>query len=147
MNIVSNFGICFDPIADKIFNLCAFAMLMTAPDLALPMFPFLLIIIREVGISGVRVILLSSEERIIVPAERFGKWKAAFQFALIFIFTAVLCAKAFNLPEWIFRTMRPPITAFLFWAVSLYTFASSWTHLWINRRALLAAWNGTGRKG
>lgn len=139
MNLVSAFGICFDPVADKIFNLCAFAMLAPHPSLALPMFAFSLIIIREVGISGIRVVLMSAN-RILLPAERFGKTKSGLQFALILIFTFGLWMESagWGRPVWLER----PYPARAFWLVALFTFASSWVHLWRHRKALTAAWEG-----
>jgi len=139
-NQVSAFGICFDPIADKIFNLGAFAMLLKAPGVDLPVFPFLLMIIREVGISGVRVLVLSSR-RTLIPAERFGKAKSALQFILIFTLTLGLWARQAGSAEILEWCLRPPFPAAAFWAVALVTFASSWVHLWRHRQALREAWD------
>lgn len=130
--VVSHFGICFDPVADKIFMLSAFSALVSHPKLGLSVFPLILIIVREILVSGLRVILLVAKTGLL-PAQRFGKLKSSLQFGFIFAASLFLWARSFN---WTFDLRFDLI----FWAVSLFTLVSGLPYFWQHRAALAQAW-------
>ncbi|MEK7287220.1 MAG: CDP-diacylglycerol--glycerol-3-phosphate 3-phosphatidyltransferase [Elusimicrobiota bacterium] len=131
-NLVSQFGICFDPVADKIFMLSAFSALVAGRYFELPVFPLILIIIREILISGLRVILLVSGESLL-PAQRLGKIKSCLQFGFIFIMSVAMWLGSLGL------NVDLPF-GLLFWAVGIFTVASGVPYFWRHRPALARSW-------
>lgn len=86
--IQSNFGKCFDPIADKLLVSVALLMLVNfANGNLLILIPAIIIICREVLVSGLREFLASLQ--VSVPVTRLAKWKTAIQMIAI---TALLLA-------------------------------------------------------
>jgi cardiolipin synthase len=78
----SNFGRCLDPIADKLLVIVAIVMLINAShgDLLI-LIPGLIIICREVLVSGLREFL--AELRVSVPVSNLAKYKTAVQMTAI----------------------------------------------------------------
>ena len=74
---VSDFGKAMDPLADKFLMSSAFIML-TSQGL-IPGWMTCLIIGRELGITGLRTILVG--EGVDISASTLGKWKTGFQIA------------------------------------------------------------------
>ena len=91
-NLITDFGKLMDPLADKILTASAFICLI--PFGALPAWAVIVIISREFLITGLR--LLASSKNIILPAEKLGKHKTAWQMATIIYFLLLLA-----LSEWI----------------------------------------------
>lgn len=86
--IQSNFGRCFDPIADKLLVSVALLMLVNfANGNILILIPAIIIICREVLVSGLREFLAGLQ--VSVPVTRLAKWKTAIQMIAI---TALLLA-------------------------------------------------------
>ncbi len=86
--IQSNFGRCFDPIADKLLVSVALLMLVNfANGNILILIPAIIIICREVLVSGLREFLAGLQ--VSVPVTRLAKWKTAIQMMAI---TALLLA-------------------------------------------------------
>lgn len=138
---VSSFGICFDPIADKAFIISAFVSLICHPYLGLPLFPLVLIIVREMGVSGLRIVILTKARSSLaetrpLAAERFGKIKSAVQFGVILFFTFALWGSYFEGP----RMASEEICSVLFWAVAIMTLLSGLPYFWKHRTALARAW-------
>ncbi|HEC25055.1 MAG TPA: CDP-diacylglycerol--glycerol-3-phosphate 3-phosphatidyltransferase [bacterium] len=79
-NIVTNFGIFLDPIADKLLVITILIMLI--PLKRIPAWIVVIIVFREIFIMGLRAI--ASEEGVVLSAGREGKWKTAFQMFGIF---------------------------------------------------------------
>lgn len=78
MKAQSNFGRCLDPIADKLLVIVAIVMLIRFnPNNPWILFPGLIIICREVLVSGLREFL--AEIHISVPVSRLAKYKTAVQ--------------------------------------------------------------------
>jgi len=75
----SKLGRCFDPIADKLLVGAAILMLV-AHDRA-PLFPSLIILCREIVVSGLREFL--AELSVGLPVSRLAKWKTGVQMAAI----------------------------------------------------------------
>lgn len=86
-NMVTSFGKFADPLADKILVFAAMTIIMVGPDkgflphgllpkgVLLPVWVFVLILIREFVVSGIRMVAAVNGEAI--PAGRTGKWKTA----------------------------------------------------------------------
>jgi len=78
MKVQSNFGKCLDPIADKLLVIVAIVMLIKFnPSNPWILFPGLVIICREVLVSGLREYL--AEVNIRVPVSTLAKYKTAVQ--------------------------------------------------------------------
>jgi CDP-diacylglycerol---glycerol-3-phosphate 3-phosphatidyltransferase len=90
-DLITDFGKLMDPLADKILTASAFICLI--PFGALPAWAVIIIISREFLITGLR--LLASSSGIILPAEKLGKHKTAWQMITIVFFLALLAADDF----------------------------------------------------
>jgi len=78
MKAQSNFGKCLDPIADKLLVIVAIVMLIRFnPDNPWILYPGLIIICREVLVSGLREFL--AEIHVSVPVSKLAKYKTAVQ--------------------------------------------------------------------
>lgn len=75
---VSKLGIFLDPIADKIMVAAVIIMLIHNEAIrGWTMIPALIIILREIAVSGLREFL--AEVRVSLPVSRLAKWKTALQ--------------------------------------------------------------------
>jgi CDP-diacylglycerol---glycerol-3-phosphate 3-phosphatidyltransferase len=93
-NLITDFGKLMDPLADKVLTASAFICLIPLiPNGALPAWTVIIIISREFLITGLR--LLASSKGIILPAEKLGKHKTAWQMAAIIFFLVQLSVGEF----------------------------------------------------
>lgn len=90
-NLSTDFGKLMDPLTDKILTASAFICL--AGFGALPVWAVIVIISREFLITGLRT--LASSKGILLPAEKLGKHKTAWQMVTIIYFLLLLA-----IPEW-----------------------------------------------
>lgn len=82
MKAQSNFGKCLDPIADKLLVIVAIVMLVNfSNDDLLILIPGLVIICREVLVSGLREFL--AEFHVSVPVSKLAKYKTMVQMTAI----------------------------------------------------------------
>ena len=72
--IESSFGKFFDPLADKLLNLAA--MIMLIPLERIPAWLVILLMVREITITMLRGV--AANERIVIAASKWGKYKNAF---------------------------------------------------------------------
>lgn len=79
MQIVTTFGKFLDPIADKLIVMAALVMIL--PYRRVPAWMVLVILGREIIITGLRGI--ASSEGIVIPASKLGKYKTIFQIVAI----------------------------------------------------------------
>lgn len=79
MGIVTIFGKFLDPIADKLIVMAALIMIL--PLQRVPAWMVLVILSREIIITGLRGI--ASSEGIVIPASDLGKYKTIFQIVAI----------------------------------------------------------------
>ena len=132
-NLITDFGKLMDPLADKILTASAFICLI--PFGALPAWAVIIIISREFLITGLR--LLASSKGVILPAEKLGKHKTAWQMITIVFFLALLSLRDFPLES------SPRLTGFgatgetflVTITVALTLFSGS-AYLWKNRGLL-----------
>lgn len=79
--VQSNFGKCFDPIADKLLVAVSLLMLVSFSGNLFILIPSIIIICREILVSGLREFLATLN--VGMPVTRLAKWKTAFQMAAI----------------------------------------------------------------
>ena len=81
----SNFGTMLDPIADKLLIILVGSILCYRGDInGIHLIPFLLIVSREIFISGIREYLAQLNEKISLPVSKLGKYKTAAQMMALF---------------------------------------------------------------
>lgn len=85
-NVGSSMGRLLDPVADKMVVAAALIALVHTSHASV--WPTILIIFRELFVSGLREFLI--ERRVILPVSRLAKYKTAIQ--LLAIFTLLLAA-------------------------------------------------------
>ena len=84
-NLVTTFGKFADPLADKMLVFTAMSIFLA--DGILPMWVFVVIIIREFMVSGIRMVVV--EKNVVIAASKLGKLKTATTMvALIVMFFA-----------------------------------------------------------
>jgi CDP-diacylglycerol--glycerol-3-phosphate 3-phosphatidyltransferase len=77
--LITNFGILMDPLADKILTCSAFIAFVGSGYL--PAWMVVVIVARELAITGLR--LLAASKNLVLAAERFGKHKTISQIVAI----------------------------------------------------------------
>jgi CDP-diacylglycerol--glycerol-3-phosphate 3-phosphatidyltransferase len=134
-NLITNFGILMDPLADKILVCSAFIAFLGRGWL--PAWMVVLVVTRELAITGLR--LLAASKNLVLAAEGFGKHKTISQIvAIISILVlhsfhqwgpvgAIFDFNLFGGP-WIFWFTRLSI-----WVAMILTFSSGGLYLWRNR--------------
>ncbi len=85
--VQSKFGQCFDPIADKLIVIVSLVMIISCNDSIFILIPSLIIMCREILVSGLREFLGSINVE--MPVTKLAKYKTAFQ---MFAITGLLLA-------------------------------------------------------
>lgn len=141
-NLITNFGILMDPLADKIMVCSAFIAFVELGWF--PAWMTVIIVARELAITGLR--LLAASKNVVLAAEGYGKHKTISQIvAIIAIFVDQIIRQ--NQWGWIGQAIfgwRIFNHAWVWWlaesfkwiAVAL-TFISGWLYLWKNRALYL----------
>lgn len=141
-NLITNFGMLMDPLADKILTCSAFIALLERSSLSpaspVPVAAWMVVIIvaRELAITGLR--LLAASKNLVLAAERLGKQKTVSQITAII---ALLVIDAYA--EWwgwlqdFFRPWGPTFARLALWAAVILTAASGVYYLWRNREVYL----------
>jgi CDP-diacylglycerol--glycerol-3-phosphate 3-phosphatidyltransferase len=127
-NMVTTLGKLLDPIADKI--LVTTGLFLLVDDHLLPVALAILIVARELAVSGLRAI--ASADGIIIPAESLGKAKMVFQ-------TISLTILIWNQRLLFVPGLKNPVNShsigmFLFWISLILTLVSgAWYFRWYLR--------------
>jgi CDP-diacylglycerol--glycerol-3-phosphate 3-phosphatidyltransferase len=141
-NLITNFGILMDPLADKIMTCSAFIAFVESthlhPDAPVKLAAWMVVIIvaRELAITGLR--LLAASKNVILAAERYGKHKTISQIVAII---ALLVVEAEN--EWpaglknLFASWGAQFTLVALWVTVALTAISGIIYLWRNRALYL----------
>lgn len=142
-NLITNFGVLMDPLADKILTCAAFIALVergqqAASGGAIKVEAWMAIIIvsRELAITGLR--LLAASKNLVLAAERYGKHKTISQMVAII---ALLIVEAYD--EWGhwaevgLKPWLPGFASLALWLTVLLTFTSGALYLWKNRELYL----------
>ena len=122
MGIETVFGKFLDPIADKLIVMAALIMLL--PHNRVPAWMVLVILGREIIITGLRGV--ASTEGIVIPASNLGKFKTIFQLV------AILGLLLHYDYQWFFSIDHPLLT------VNMHRFGMF--YLWI--ATVITIWSG-----
>ena len=141
-NLITNFGILMDPLADKILTCSALVALVESTHLnanapvKVAAWMVIIIVARELAITGLR--LLAASKNIVLAAEKFGKHKTITQIVAI---NALLLLDA--CAEWpvelqrLFTPWAPVFAEIMLWLAVLMTAVSGAIYLWRNRALYL----------
>ncbi len=122
---VSRLGVFLDPIADKIMVGGVILMLTATQDIdGQNIIPALVILLREIAVSGLREFLAGLQ--ISMPVSRLAKWKTAFQLIAL---GALILGGA--LPQWPFIALVGLTTL---WAAAILTLVTGWDYLRVGIR-------------
>lgn len=117
---VSRLGIFLDPIADKIMVAAVVLMLVATRDIAGPhIIPALVILLREIAVSGLREFLGGIQ--VSVPVSRLAKWKTTLQLAAL---GALILAGALPGAAWVHDAGLAGL-----WAAAALTLVTGWDYL------------------
>ena len=142
-NLITNFGILMDPLADKIMVCSAFIAFVELKWFAAWM--AVIVVARELAITGLR--LLAASKNVVLAAERYGKHKTISQIvAIIAIFISQIMEKNQwgSVGQAIFGWHLFGEHSWSWWVAEIFkwlsvalTFISGWLYLWKNRRLYL----------
>ncbi len=121
---VSKLGVFLDPIADKIMVASVIVMLVgTRHDAAsitgIHLIPALIILLREIAVSGLREFLAGAQ--VSVPVTQLAKWKTTFQIVAL---GALILAGGFPAELWIKSAGLISL-----WAAAALTLLTGWDYL------------------
>jgi CDP-diacylglycerol--glycerol-3-phosphate 3-phosphatidyltransferase len=141
-NLITNFGILMDPLADKIMVCSAFIAFVGLGWL--PAWMVVIVVARELAITGLR--LLAASKNVVLAAERYGKHKTISQIvAIIAIFIWVIVQRdQWGAPGKMIFGWHLFGQAWVYWFSEaakwisvVLTFVSGWLYLWRNRELYL----------
>lgn len=132
--IITDFGILMDPLADKILTCSAFIAFIENKQIAAWM--VVVIVTRELAITGLR--LLAASKHVVLAAERYGKHKTVSQMIAIISVLVLI-----SYPEWgdwaprLFNGWVPMFAELAKWVAVLLTLLSGALYLSRNRGLFL----------
>jgi CDP-diacylglycerol--glycerol-3-phosphate 3-phosphatidyltransferase len=142
-NLITNFGILMDPLADKIMVCSAFIAFVELGWFAAWM--AVIVVARELAITGLR--LLAASKNVVLAAERYGKHKTISQIvAVIAIFIDHIMQKDQwgSIGQMIFGWHLFDQHSWSWWVAETFkwlsvalTFISGFVYLWKNRALYL----------
>jgi CDP-diacylglycerol--glycerol-3-phosphate 3-phosphatidyltransferase len=140
-NLITNFGILMDPLADKILTCSAFIAFVELD--AVEAWMAVLIVARELAITGLR--LLAVSKNAVLAADAWGKQKTIWQIIAVITILVVMSYESWPVVgEAVFgwEIAGKPWSVW-FQAVSLWmtvalTAISGWLYLWRNRQVYLS---------
>jgi CDP-diacylglycerol--glycerol-3-phosphate 3-phosphatidyltransferase len=136
-NLITNFGILFDPLADKILTCSAFIAFVGMHPQQMPAWMVVVIVARELAITGLR--LLASSKQITLAAEKFGKHKTISQIvAIIAVLVLLAHGEWGRWSELVFGWWIGPFTEVAKWVAVILTMFSGAMYLWRNREIYLS---------
>jgi cardiolipin synthase (CMP-forming) len=121
---VSKLGVFLDPIADKIMVAAVIMMLVgtrheAASIQGLSLIPAIVILLREIAVSGLREFLAGL--RVSIPVSKLAKWKTTLQIVAL---GALILAGALPAQAWIHVTGIAAL-----WAAAALTLITGWDYL------------------
>ena len=141
-NLITNFGILMDPLADKVMTCSAFIAFVESthlrPNAPVKIAAWMVIVIvaRELAITGLR--LLAATKNIVLAAERYGKHKTISQIvAIIALLVVDACEEWPALLKNLFVSWTPMFAEFMLWVTVGLTALSGMIYLWRNRALYL----------
>lgn len=141
-NLITNFGILMDPLADKIMTCSAFIAFVESthqcPDAPVKLGAWMVVIIvsRELAITGLR--LLAASKNVVLAAERYGKHKTISQIvAIIALLVVDACQEWPATLKNLFVGWTPMFAEIMLWITVVLTAVSGMIYLWRNRALYL----------
>jgi len=141
-NLITNFGILMDPLADKVMTCSAFIAFVESthlhPNAPVKMAAWMVVIIvsRELAITGLR--LLAASKNIVLAAERHGKHKTLSQIAAIIALLVVDACEEWPVAlKHLFTPWTPTFAIIMLWVTVGLTALSGIIYLWGNRKLYL----------
>ncbi len=138
--LITNFGILMDPLADKIMTCSAFIAFVDRN--LMPAWMVVIIVARELAITGLR--LLAASKNVVLAAEGFGKHKTVTQIvAIISVLVSLSYAEWGVVGRAVFGWSiagAPWVALFTtaaIWLAVVLTFVSGALYLWRNRQLYL----------
>ena len=117
---VSRLGIFLDPIADKIMVAAVILILVHNADITgAAIIPALVILLREIAVSGLREFL--ADLRVSMPVSQLAKWKTTLQ--LLALGSLILAGA---LPWW---SLPEPVGLVALWLAAALTLITGWDYL------------------
>jgi cardiolipin synthase (CMP-forming) len=121
---VSKLGVFLDPIADKIMVAAVIMMLVgtrheAASIQGLSLIPAIVILLREIAVSGLREFLAGLQ--VSVPVSQLAKWKTTLQIVAL---GALILAGALPMQVWIHQVGIAAL-----WAAAALTLVTGWDYL------------------
>jgi CDP-diacylglycerol--glycerol-3-phosphate 3-phosphatidyltransferase len=138
-NLITNFGILMDPLADKILICSAFIAFVERG--LMPAWMVVIIVARELAITGLR--LLAASKNLVLAAERYGQNKTISQITAIISILVLVSYEQWGPFQIVFGFPvlgRPWVESFAElskWVAVALTFVSGWLYLWRNRQLYL----------
>ncbi|MDB6031300.1 MAG: pgsA [Verrucomicrobiales bacterium] len=139
-NLITNFGILMDPLADKILVCSAFIAFVERSWM--PAWMVVIVVARELAITGLR--LLAASKNVVLAAEGYGKHKTISQITAIIAILVLHSYKQMGVVgEGVFGFFiagKPWVawfTPLAIWLSVVLTFVSGWLYLWRNRQLYL----------
>lgn len=125
---VSKLGIFLDPIADKIMVAAVIVMLIHNGQIAgWHVIPALVIILREIAVSGLREFLATA--RVSLPVSRLAKWKTTFQ--MVALGALILAPSS---AYWWPALPSQPVGLLTLWLAGFLTIITGWDYLRVGLR-------------
>jgi CDP-diacylglycerol--glycerol-3-phosphate 3-phosphatidyltransferase len=141
-NLITNFGILMDPLADKIMTCSAFIAFAESTHLhpgapvKVAAWMVVIIVARELAITGLR--LLAASKNIVLAAERYGKHKTISQIlAIIALLVVDACQEWPEGLKSLFVAWTPGFAQIMLWLAVVLTAMSGVIYLWRNRALYL----------
>ncbi|MFA7441379.1 MAG: CDP-diacylglycerol--glycerol-3-phosphate 3-phosphatidyltransferase [Sphingomonadaceae bacterium] len=120
---VSKLGVFLDPIADKIMVVAVIVMLIHNGQIVhWSIIPALVIILREIAVSGLREFLATA--RVSLPVSRLAKWKTAFQ--MVALGAMILAPSS---AHWWPALPAHEVGVICLWLAGLLTLVTGWDYL------------------
>src|SRR5213592_1749852 len=129
--LITNFGILMDPLADKIMVCSAFIAFVGLTWI--PAWMAVVVVARELAITGLR--LLAASKNVVLAAEGYGKHKTVSQ--IVAIITLLVADSFGEWGEWaglVFKPWVPLLSRLSLWVTVILTFSSGALYLRRNRR-------------
>ncbi len=129
---VSKLGVFLDPVADKIMVAAVIVMLIANDNITgWHVIPGLVIILREITVSGLREFLATA--RVGLPVSQLAKWKTTFQMVAL---GALILAPASA--HWWPALPAQPVGLVTLWLAGILTLVTGWDYLRIGLRHMTA---------
>jgi len=125
MKVVSRLGAFLDPIADKIMVAAVLLMLCAVQVIeGMHVIPAILILLREILVSGLREYLAGSQ--VSLPVSRLAKWKTTFQMIALGALILAVATPGWEWMEW--------LGVGSLWLAAVLTLVTGWDYLRIGLR-------------